>query len=205
MIELQLLTGMRPGEVVLMRLCDIDRTQQPWLYRPSRHKTAQHGHDRVVFLGPKAQELILPFIDDGQPARFLFSPSDADRNRRDEMHRRRVTPLSCGNRPGTNRKGRPKKRPGERYTTHSYGRAIKYACQSAFPTPEGLDEARAKEWRASHCWHPHQLRHNAATQFRKEYGLDVAQVVLGHKTLAVTQVYAERNEAMARETMAKCG
>jgi len=42
-------------------------------------------------------------------------------------------------------------------------------------------------------WHPHQLRHNAATQLRKEYGLEAAQVILGHKTITVTQVYAEKN------------
>jgi hypothetical protein len=40
---------------------------------------------------------------------------------------------------------------------------------------------------------------------RKEFGLDVAQVVLGHATLAVTQVYAERDVAAAKEVMRKVG
>jgi integrase len=53
--------------------------------------------------------------------------------------------------------------------------------------------AERKAWRASHVWNPHQLRHSAATRIRREFGLDAAQVVLGHRTLAVTQVYAEQD------------
>ena len=53
--------------------------------------------------------------------------------------------------------------------------------------------------------HPHQLRHNAATRLRKEFGLDVAQVVLGHKRLEVTQVYAERDLDRARDVMSLVG
>jgi integrase len=40
-------------------------------------------------------------------------------------------------------------------------------------------------------WHSNQLRHNAATRLRKEFGLAVAQVVLGHSKADITQVYAE--------------
>jgi hypothetical protein len=34
---------------------------------------------------------------------------------------------------------------------------------------------------------------------------DLAQVVLGHKTLDVTQVYAEKNVASARKVMLEIG
>lgn len=54
-------------------------------------------------------------------------------------------------------------------------------------------------------WHPHQLRHNAATTLRKEFGLDVAEVILGHRQLAVTQIYAERDEARAEEVVRRIG
>ena len=64
--------------------------------------------------------------------------------------------------------------------------------------------ARAK-WRAAHVWHPHQLRHNAATRLRKEYGLEAAQVILGHKTLSVTEIYAEKNVEAAKRIMAQVG
>lgn len=205
MIRIQLLTGMRPGETIIMRLKDIDRGSQPWLYRPFRHKTEHHGHERIVFLGPQAQSTLAPFVDEDRPGAFLFSPAEADRDRRRRLHEQRVTPMSCGNKPGSNRKSNPKKKPGERYTTHTYGRAIIYACQAAYPLPEGLDGERSRQWRRDHWWHPHQLRHNAATRLRREFGLDAAQVVLGHKTLAVTQVYAERDFESAREVMAKVG
>jgi len=36
MIALQWWTGMRPGEVVLMRTCDIDRSDDVWVYTPER-------------------------------------------------------------------------------------------------------------------------------------------------------------------------
>jgi integrase len=39
------------------------------------------------------------------------------------------------------------------------------------------------------------LRHTAATLIRKEFGLEAAQVILGHTAADVTQVYAERDLA----------
>lgn len=205
MVRLQLLTGMRPGEVVIMRTADIDVSSTPWLYRPSRHKTEHHGHERLVFLGPQAQEVVRPFLRHDEPQRFLFSPAEAEAHRRRKLTERRVTPMSCGNRPGTNRQANPKKQARDGYDTHSYGRAIKYACRRAFPLPPDMTAEESKAWHAKHHWHPHQLRHNAATRLRRQFGLDVVQVVLGHKTLEVTQVYAERNAEAARLAMAKEG
>ncbi len=40
MIELQRATGMRPGEICILRPCDIDRSRAIWEYSPSEHKTA---------------------------------------------------------------------------------------------------------------------------------------------------------------------
>ena len=61
MLELQWLTGMRSGEVRVMRTVDLDRTDPAcWLYRPGsdegehgRHKNAWGGQSRVIALGPK--------------------------------------------------------------------------------------------------------------------------------------------------------
>lgn len=79
MLGLQLLTGMRPGEVVQMRVQDIqkgvDSTDTLWLYRPRVYKSrrsaavrAQGG--RRVWLGPKAQALLAPWLDKAQDAVF---------------------------------------------------------------------------------------------------------------------------------------
>jgi site-specific recombinase XerC len=63
----------------------------------------------------------------------------------------------------------------------------------------------AAEWRAKHCWSPNQLRHAAGTDVRRQYGLEAAQVILGHAKADVTQVYAERDQALAAEVMGKIG
>jgi len=52
-------------------------------------------------------------------------------------------------------------------------------------------------------WQP--LRHNAATNLRKEFGLDVARVVLGHRSAAITEVYAELDHSKALEVIGKVG
>jgi integrase len=62
MVELQDTTGMRPGEVTIMRACDIDRSGDVWAYRPHHHKTDHLEQDRVIFLGPKAQAVVAPWL-----------------------------------------------------------------------------------------------------------------------------------------------
>jgi integrase len=54
-------------------------------------------------------------------------------------------------------------------------------------------------------WSPNQLRHNAATFLRKEFGIDAARVILGHSSPAVTEVYAELDRSKAIEIMNKVG
>jgi integrase len=54
-------------------------------------------------------------------------------------------------------------------------------------------------------WAPNQLRHAAATEIRKEYGLEAAQVILGHAKADVTQVYAEANLGRGRDVARKIG
>jgi integrase len=39
MVEVQLLTGMRPGEVCRLRPADIDQSNPVWLFRPVQFKT----------------------------------------------------------------------------------------------------------------------------------------------------------------------
>lgn len=62
-----------------------------------------------------------------------------------------------------------------------------------------------RAWHKEHRWSPNQLRHAAATEIRRRYGLEAAQVILGHSRADVTQVYAERDQGLAVEVMAKIG
>ena len=187
MIELQRLTGMRPGEVIIMRACDLDRSGEVWVYTPSDHKTAHRGRDRRIFLGPRAREVVGPWLRRDQ-ADYLFSPREAMEELRAEQRRRRKTPVQPSQRSRARGAG-PGRRLGDRYSTRSYHHAVGYGCRKAAIDP----------------WHPNQLRHSAATALRKKYGLDAARVILGHASTAVTEVYAELDGEKAREIMAEVG
>ncbi len=210
MVELQLYTGMRPGEACVMRACDIDMSGAVWLYRPDRHKTAHHGHQRVIAIGPKAQEIIRDFLTLDMHA-YLFSPRRAVEEIREKKRRERKTPVQPSQQ--NRRKKYPRRVPRDRYTTDGYDHAIRYGiaaaskaracepCKKLKPT-ERCEKCKAA---ALPAWHPHQLRHTAATKIRREYGLDVARVVLGHRSPQITELYAELDTSRASAVMEKLG
>ncbi|MHB0954759.1 MAG: tyrosine-type recombinase/integrase [Pirellulaceae bacterium] len=214
MVRFQRLTGARPSEVCLLRPCDINRSQSVWVYIPERHKTERFDKNREIAIGPRAQEILRPYLL--RPHKhYCFSPRDSERKRLRERHAARITPASCGNRPGTNRQPQPAVSPGERYTRDSYRRAVYRACDQAFPPPAPLarradesgkqwksrltasDEAALAQWRSDHRWSPNQLRHTFATEVRRDHGLESAQVLLGHSKADTTEIYAERDRQLA--------
>jgi integrase len=186
MVRLQLRTGARSGEIVVMRACDIDMTGEVWFYRPAQHKTAHHGHRREIAIGPIAQEIVKEFLKPDTTA-YLFSPRDAVAERRTILRMKRKTKVQ------PSQKDRalpdPQRTANERYTVTSYGRAIARACEN-----HGIPH-----------WHPHQLRHTAATKFRKKLGLDTTRALLGHRSPAITEIYAELDTGKAAEAAAKLG
>jgi integrase len=225
LIDLQLLSGMRPGEACLMRACDLDMTGRVWVYTPESHKTAHHGHRREIYLGPRAQGVIKPFLRT-ELAAYLFSPQHAREERFETMRAKRKTKVQPSQ--ACRRRRKPKKLPGDRYDAGSYRQAIVRATRQAFPLPEHLaprmkahgkreskrewrvrlsdDEKREiRDWHRQHSWHPHQLRHNAATVLRKEHGIELARIILGHKTVLPTQLYAEADRQQAVEVIGKIG
>jgi integrase len=239
MVELQRLTGMRPGEVCRLRLAEVDSTHEVWVYRPEKHKTAHRGKRRVIPLGPRARAVLIEFLtgDDPPPMGWeavdlndptarvvmadayeeagrvedamllrdtdrqvvrvggcvvdpdapVFSPAREreERFRRWRSARKSKVPPSQQNR----RKAKPARVPSAEYHPHALTDSVARACKKA-----GIDR-----------WHPNQLRHTFATQVRKQHGLEAAQVLLGHARADVTQVYAERNEALAVAVAAKIG
>jgi integrase len=141
-------TGMRPGEVLAMTAGEIDRSDPScWRYVPGRHKTSHKDKTRVVMIGERAQEVILPRIQRSGEGR-LFPMTRAALRR--SIHR------------GCKRAGIPN-------------------------------------------WHPNQIRHTVGTEVRSEYGLEAAQVLLGHSHADVTQSYAERDLAKAADVARKIG
>jgi integrase len=191
MVRLQRLTGMRPGEVCIMRRCDLatrtDETLRPansppvtakkigealvWFYAPSDHKNKAKGKPRLIALGPQAQSLLKPFLDREQTA-YLFSPREGRQ--------------SWQGKPG---KRSPGSRAGNRYTTQSYGRSIRYACERA-QVP---------------VWAPNRLRHAAASAVADAEQFDLASDLLGHSTPSTTSVYVSRLLGRLAVFAAKCG
>lgn len=183
MVRVQRLCGMRPGEVCCLTPAMIDRSNDIWIADLPHHKTAWRGKDRVIYIGPKAQQILLKYLLRGADE-ALFSPQEADRQRRAAIVRN--TPANQGNRPGYSARTRSKREPklqlGTEYTTHSYGRAIKHAIKKAAKQDPAVVIPH---------WAPNQLRHAAGTEIRKQFGLEVAQVLLGHASRVTTERYAE--------------
>ena len=188
MVRVQRLIGCRPVELCLMRPCDIDRSVDPWRYVPESHKTEHHGRERVIFVGPQAQSILLRYLARDAKA-SCFQPRDSEAKRRAAQHAARVVPIQYGNRPGTHRTAKPKRKAGDGYSVDSYRRAIHRAC----------DLAKLGRWS------PNRLRHAAATEIRRRFGLEAAQVTLGHSKADVTQVYAERDYSLAANVARQIG
>ncbi len=212
LVRLQLLTGMRPGEACAMRGRDLEPGDPDWTYRPPSHKTAWSGKARTVPLGPKARALVEEFLG-SDPEACLFRPTDSVA----DHHATRSSARKSKATPSEKRKkaASPGSSHSSRYRRSTYLQAIVRACDRAFPHPTlgGIrpgkltDEQRGEvlAWRKAHRWHPNQLRHTVATEVRARFGLEAAQVVLGHSRADVTQVYAERDLARAREVMREIG
>jgi len=185
MIELQLLTGMRPGEVIQMRTRDLKIRKGVWEYRPASHKTAHHGKSRVVFIGPRAQAIVKPFMQKDLE-RPLFSPEDAERERLVEQHATAKHPRRAKQLvPDAERV----ERHNDAYSVATYRRGIQRACVEVGVTP----------------WHPNQLRHNAATLIRSRHGLEATRTILGHSSVETSEIYAERDEKKAADVMRRIG
>lgn len=120
MIQLQLLTGARSGELLGLRPIDFQHTSDKvWEVELGEHKTAHHGKGRTLYFGPQAREVLQPFLADRPVDKPLFSPIEA------EFERRGPTNYTT------------KHPPGEVYQPRSYRRAIWRACLKVHRTRKG--------------------------------------------------------------------
>jgi integrase len=213
MVRIQLLTGCRAEEIMIMRGCDLTPGEPNWEYRPAWHKTAWRGKDRVIIVGPKAQAIVRQFLKADLQA-FLFDPRDvvaAHHAERARKRKSRPAPSEIARRI----KARPGRGRADHYDRRTYRQAVIRACDRAFLHPvlskikpkelTAHQRGQLKEWRRKQRWSPLQLRHTAATAIRSQFGLEASQVVLGHARCDVTQVYAERDLARAHSIMAAIG
>jgi len=188
MVRIHRLLGCRPSELLCIKPCMVDTTSEVWTIKLEKHKNAWRGHDRVLVIGPKAKQLLRPYLDRAEDA-YCFSPAEAMEQRLADREAARTTALSCGNRRGSNRKANPKKKPGTFYTVIGYTKAIHGAARKA-----GVP-----------IWGANRLRHAAATAIREEENLEAASAILGHRSMSMTENYAERSLRLAIETAKKHG
>lgn len=202
MIRLQLATGARPGEVCILRPCDLDRSGDVWTFKPHRHKLQHKGLDRTVYIGPAGQAILLRYLL-REPTAYCFSPREAmvevQASRR-ERRKTRVQPSQV-----SRKKARPRRQPGLRYTTQSYGVAIQRAALRADKQAHREQPDADAEKRLVPGWSPNQLRHLAATKIRAEFGLESAAAILGHTRVSTTEIYAQANKQRALDVVRRIG
>lgn len=187
MVQFQRHTGARSGEVCSMRPCDIDRSGTVWLYKPVQHKTGYLDYERMIFIGPKAQEILKPYLNECKEDETVFSPrrSMAYRYRKIRAERKsKVQPSQV-----SRAKQKLRDRFSNSYNPKSYYRAVRFAAERA---------------KVPH-WFPHQLRHAVGTELRKAFGIEAARAVLGQQNLSVTEIYAQQDATQARQVMEQLG
>jgi integrase len=146
MVRLQLVSGMRPGEVCAMTPGHIERVGQLWRYEPHNHKNAHRGQRRVVWIGPRGQDILGPLLAGLANSSPVFG----------------YVRESGGERRGI--------------TVNHYRSRVASACRAAGVTP----------------WHPHQLRHNRATELQRRYESDEAvRLGIGDTPEVARQVYVD--------------
>lgn len=74
-VDLLLLTGMRIGEVLAMRVSNIDTSAEVWeLDLGKEHKTGYRGVHQRRFFGPKARQIIAPYLEAARASHRLDAP-----------------------------------------------------------------------------------------------------------------------------------
>lgn len=180
MVRVQRLTGMRPGEVCAMKVGDLQLNERGVLvYTLQTDKTdwrREAGQVRRIFLGPKVEAILASYLLKEDDANaYVFTPKNAVLERA-RAQKKKILKESP-------------KRLNPYFETPAYARAVSRA---------------AKQAGVAH-WSPNQLRHLFATEIRQKYGLEAAQIMLGHANANVTQIYAERDEKKMEEIATREG
>lgn len=198
-VKLQRLTGMRSGELLIMRGVDIDTKPDAlgnWTYRPTKFKGQWRNPTYVkeIPLGPQAQEIVKTMLKPDLNA-YLFSPADAWTHAgKGSAGKFRVLRRRVG-----------KARLLPHYTPDSYGRAIHVACDLADAEAHKASPETPTSERIVPKWHPHQLRHARCTEVEMKYELDLASAALDHSSVNTTKRYAHQRQQKARRVAAEIG
>ncbi|MCX5658898.1 MAG: site-specific integrase [Planctomycetota bacterium] len=186
-------TGCRPEEACILRGMDIDMSDpECWTYTPGsdagpfgKHKTAGLGRPKFIALLPIVQDVLRPYLASRKTDQYVFAPGEAVVALFENRRKNRKTPLTSGNRPGSNVTDKPMISPGDHYTSHSVYTALRRACQRAGCTP----------------FSPYDLRRTVATWLAEQpgdaAGIELAQEALGHGSNSTTKIYLRKHRLRA--------
>lgn len=181
--------GLRPGEILTMTRRQLDTSGKIWIYRPTHHKGTWRGRERIIRLGPKAQEALRPLLklDANAP---IISPRDAIAEQKQRKRAARRTRPTKQMRERDARAAAAGPAVAEAYDVNTYRRAIHRACDDA-------DVPR---------WGPHRLRHACAARLFSAGEFEAARAVLGHSRMDMTRHYAAAADAkLAGDAMLRHG
>jgi integrase len=188
-VVVQWWSGCRPAEVLAMTRRQLDTTGETWLCRLAKHKGEWRDKERVIALGPRAQEVLRGRLKLEQDAP-LFSARDAWNEHRAAKRAARKTPATKQTRDRDRRAEAHAAAIDEFLNVNEYRRAIHRAADRA-----GVPR-----------WSPHRLRHAAGTRIAAASGIEAARVALGHADDRTTRRYSHGADvALAADVAARHG
>lgn len=135
MLAVQADSGARPGEVVQMRLADLDRSGKVWTFKPQHHKNAAPGKTGLIPLFPAAQAALQPLlcrVPPLLPEEPVFSPRRAEDARNAARRRQRETRVQPSQAEREKLALADRRRPPrDVYDVNSYARAVRRGIQTA--------------------------------------------------------------------------
>jgi integrase len=192
MVQLQWLLGLRPRNVFMMRVGEIDRSREQetglWYYKPGSYKTERYIGKVTFPLGRAEQALIAPYLKGKKADAAVFSYREyiAEKKALKREGRTSKVPPSQAARDKRN-KGR--KYP-EFFDRVTYRNTIQYGIKAA--NAAGVDVPH---------WTPYRLRNSAATVIALEHGIEAAQAQMVHRSVAQTRGYSD-DQTVRREQLA---
>jgi integrase len=189
-VRLLQLTAARVGEIACTRTCDVDTSGAVWVFTPVRHKLQVHGLTRRIFIGPRAQQVLKPWLR-VNVEEYLFQPREAAEWLARVRRKDRKTALcrSWVKIKAQEKRRRKRIRFQVHYSTNAVTCAIRRACLKA-----GVP-----------IWSAGQLRHSAATALGKNHSIETVRVILGHTSIQTSQVYTEIDTDRAVAAVAAVG
>ncbi|MDR2116291.1 MAG: site-specific integrase, partial [Planctomycetaceae bacterium] len=197
MVQIQRVSGMRPSNVCRMKVGDIDRSKEIWLYTLKEHKTAWRGHGKIVALGAFEQSILIPYLDGKNSEEFVFSPKQAMKERYERMAANRKKPLTPYKKKQQEYHAKhPKRVFSDFYNSQSYGKAIKN-------TIKLVNRKLPADKQIEH-WTPYQLRHAKETELMRETNNPtITLAVMGQRSTSLLSRYDHSQTVLAVEEAKK--